>query len=227
MSNCSETLDILFPRNTTGSLDNPGSLTVQSIPGVFVLLVWGLLESSSRLRPVPVLLDSISYGLATLATAGLGILSWRVFDLLDCTDGEEADDWRMLVVIGLPSSAAATLLLNRRLVRVSAFFCLAFAAGATFADWALRELEDAPAAAQPCAAAHSIWAFLAIVCLSHLPVRTATQYASRSKNTFWRAFRSRNKTNPTSKRPITVNVVDPLQTQTPHSVSRASRFFDD
>ncbi len=164
-------LSILFPRNSTGSLQAPGSIAVQCTPTTIIFLFWLSLELARRRRRSSTITFTITYTIALVASGGIGLLAWRIFDLLECENVNNAVDWRMVGVIGGPLAAIVIVLIGRRLMRLGTLLSLSFSGGTIFADWALRKWVAAEAA-QPFAALQHLWLLLALTCLLHLPPKS-------------------------------------------------------
>ncbi|OUU49614.1 MAG: hypothetical protein CBC12_07265 [Candidatus Puniceispirillum sp. TMED52] len=209
-------LDILFPRNTTGSLQEPGSIAVQCTPTVLIFLFWLSMELARRRRRSSTTTFALTYTIASAASGGVGLLAWRTFDLLECENVSDAEAWRMVGVIGAPLAAIVIVLIGRRLVRLGTLLALSVAGGTIFADWALREWV-APEAAQPFAAIQHLWLFLALTCLLHLPPKSPRpKCISNDCETHPKTLLDRVKpTPPSSKGPkkgkaVSLKIVDPL-----------------
>lgn len=162
-------LAILFPRNTTATdpLGDPNAVVVQALPTAIVILVWIALE---RHRAPFTRSAQLQGGLLGLVAAtGLGILAWRIFDVLACEDVANAESWRMVAVMGAPVAGLALLLLGPRCARAGIVAALALAGGAVFADWAMRTWLPGTRATSPLAAVQHLWLLYAVVLISHLP----------------------------------------------------------
>jgi hypothetical protein len=163
-------LSILFPRNTTGSLQEPGSIAVQCTPTALISLFWLSLELARRRRRSSVTTFALTYTISLIASGGIGLLTWRTFDLLEC-ENVDAEAWRMVGVICAPLAAIVTVLIGTRFIRLGTLLALSVAGGTIFADWALRKWVT-PEAAQPFATLQHLWLFLALTCLLHLPPKS-------------------------------------------------------
>lgn len=173
-------LALLFPRAAVGALDAPGALAVQATPTALGLLLWLVLELARRRRPSAPIAVRAALGAGFAAAAALGVLSWRVFDLLECGDVEAAEDWRMLAVVGAPLVALALLALGTRAARSAVLGCLALAGGTVFVDWLVRERVLA-SAAQPLPAVQHLWCLLAVAGLARLPARSPYAGCERAR----------------------------------------------
>lgn len=139
----------------------------QASASILALLLWLLLELKPTRRAY---LDSFrmqGYGVALLATSALGILTWRVFDLLECEG--RAEGWRVIGIVGVVLLNFVLIMITTRCVRVGILAFLLLASASVFTDWALRGGLLHSKAAVPFAAAQQLWALLSIVACSHLP----------------------------------------------------------
>lgn len=172
-------LATLFPHSDAGRIDEPGALAVQSLPTILVLLAWIGIEASRARTPFTRAARLQGVFLGLLATVALGLLAWRVFDVLECEDRDEMEQWRMLAVVGAPLTGIAILVVGARCVRLGIVASLALAAGTVVADWAMRESLRGTEAATPLAAVQHLWLLLTVVLLSHIPPPRAARTASK------------------------------------------------
>ena len=120
--------------------ERPGALLLQGTPALLVLLAWSTVEAFARPRALLTRTERVMVRLLFLGAAvALGMLAWRVFELLGC-DGrvDDAEQWQ---IVGVGGVAAATILLalvSVRLPRVAAATLLLLAVATLCADWALR-----------------------------------------------------------------------------------------
>jgi hypothetical protein len=168
-------LEPLFPRagkTAEVRLDAPAEIVVQAVPTAVVALAWFALETVRRRRALPrvVRLQGLLLGIAYGGV--LGLLAWRIFDLLECADVGEAEMWRLVGVVGAPVVATGMLLGVKRLPRTVAALALLCAGGSVAAEWAVRT-RVTPVAGEPFAAVQQAWLFFAVVALGHLPARRA------------------------------------------------------
>ena len=167
---CTSDLSSWFPRNTTGSLDDPGSFTIHCLPITFTLLYWASLELVRFRRRSSFFVSWFAY-VVTMGIATTQVfLAWRVFDLLDC-QGDQSGKYRLVAVIGAPLATVGLVLFSRRFARTTTLVCLILTGATLYADWVLRE-EGLERAAQPLVAVQQLWLLLAITCLVRLPAKS-------------------------------------------------------
>jgi hypothetical protein len=217
-------LDPLFPRTgktAEARLDAPVAIVVQAVPTAVVALAWLALEAVRRRRSLPRVarLKGLLLGIAHGGV--LGLLAWRIFDLLDCAGVGGAEMWRLVGVGGAPVVATGMLLLVKRIPRTVAALALLCAGGSVAAEWAVRT-RVTPVAGEPFAAVQHAWLFFAVVAFGHLPARrvqVATPTAADAAAPKPTATRA-----PRKKTTVTHDVVvDALATRRPRTPATTSQ----
>lgn len=178
---CEGPIGFLFPANTTGTLETPGQVTVQSIPTLLTFSLWLLFEILGTRRSPTRLLLLITDLLAFLQIVTLGLLTWRVFDIFACDNISAAESWRMLFVILVPVSAGVCSVTSNRFTRISISLAILLASACVVADYFIR-LELSKNAAQPIVASQQSFCFIATACLLRLkPRRRRTTVVNGSR----------------------------------------------
>lgn len=120
--------------------DRPGALLLQGTPALLVLLAWGVVEALAPPRSIFTRTERVMARLLFLGAAiALGMLAWRVFELLGC-DGrvDDAEQWQIVGVGGVAAASILLALMSVRLPRAAAATFLLLAFATLCADWALR-----------------------------------------------------------------------------------------
>lgn len=180
MTDCGP-LSTIFPRDQVGSLSNPGLVAVQSLPSVLTLVVWLYFECSSKLRRASSATLVLGNVVSIAGIATMPLLTWRVFDILECEGVDEAEGWRMLVVLAAPLLGVCTLIVGRRFPRIAALSSVSFSASSVFVDWFLREEIDTSSASQPLPSFQLAWCAITIACVSRIAPRR--KYVLKEKKT--------------------------------------------
>lgn len=81
---CTGDIGALFPRDITGTLEEPGVIAVQCLPTASVVFVWLALELAKQRRKSSSFTLAIVYTSCILAFGAFGLLAWRTFDLFQC-----------------------------------------------------------------------------------------------------------------------------------------------
>ena len=203
---------------TARELSHPSDVIVHSTPLLLSGLTWIVIEAARRGTTVGFRRFALLTGV--VASASAAGLTWRVFDILDCQGHhDDVAEWQWAAVIVSGVSSTVMLLvafMYRRFVRAAALLSLVVAAGAVFADWALRGgLTDVPdSAATPLVAVQQTWCLQAIALLAFLgPPRSLRCGVSDSTSGRERTGRSRG----TRRHENGTNIVmvDPLTSTAP------------
>lgn len=184
---CGADLDLLFPDPETPRTLSGGEVVLHAAPAIATLALWLLVESVRRRPAFPRGAKRAGGAVAVVATATLGVLAWRTFDLLACDD--LAVDWRYpTVILTALVPPLGLVAVAPRLPRLAIALFLSLAAGAVVADWALRGGVIASEAAATLVAVQQTWALIAVVAMSHLPGRRAQpRFAFRQRTEMQRA----------------------------------------
>ena len=160
----------------------PGDVVLHAAPTTVAIVLWLLLETSRRRAAVPRNGRWAGNAIAVGATAALGVLAWRTFDLLACDD--LAAEWRYPTL--LATSLLPVILLAAvapRAPRLAILLFLAAAGASVFADWALSGGLLRTEAAATLVAVQQLWALLAVVAMAHLPARGMIRPSSTGGST--------------------------------------------
>lgn len=146
-----------------------------SLPTAAVALVWlCLLEAPPRVHRPSSAFVRLSLAFGLLVGGAAGLLAWRIFDVLECTDVQDAERWRW-IVLGAGVAAHLVLLgaLPATAPRLGVVLALALAAGCVVADATMVErlpVQATPAVA-PLFPLQLCFCFQAVVLLSAVPPR--------------------------------------------------------
>lgn len=165
---CEGSLSFMFPRDAMGSLEEPGSIVVQALPTVTTILF--VVAIVSRRRRTSPLLRTSTYVVGSASILALGVLSFRVFDLLACAD-TGVEGWRAVGVTGLPLSALVILMCATRWPRAATVVALTCAGGTVASDWAVRTVD--PTVGQPFASIQHVYDLVALACVTRIHARSA------------------------------------------------------
>ena len=174
-----------FPSASPSVTVDAAGVLLRAIPSMGFLVVWALFEAWSArraghlrcFRATSVLL------VGGLATAGVGWIVWRFFEVLECDGVVETAAWRIVAVAAVVFANLILLLgVGLRYPRLSIATLLSMAGAVLFADWALRGgVVLAPSIdAAPTVALQQLLLTNAVVMLSHLPGRRHRRPTTRA-----------------------------------------------
>lgn len=172
--NCSTVGDLVYivPTNENSqiSITNAPQIIVQSLPVIFGLLLWVVLEFARRKRAVS---DNVrrTIRLGTLAgTAAIGLVLWRFTTVLTCQISSQSIVWNLLAVAGLVVSSIFLLFgLTLRRPRIAVVTSLLLASGVVVTDVGLRGWwnVDGSLAAQHLMPVQLLWILHTVTILFH------------------------------------------------------------
>lgn len=184
---CENLTSVLFvtPSDDWDASRTPGEIALRALPTACVALFCLVVAVVPPPRRAPQCFTRTSTFVGALASVAASILTWRVFDLLECSPVDSQSGWRWVAVLGVGGTQLAGALLLPRCPRIGQGLVLVAAAGTVVADWALSYFQPEGAiATEPLVSLQQLWCLQAVVLLAYTaPGKHRSRLPKRKKNT--------------------------------------------
>ena len=160
------------PTEKTTKLLEQGAIVVQTLPLLFSVCAWLILETVRQRRRGTVRVQRVASGVGVLAASVSALLIWRTFDLLKCDNRTDVAAWQIVAVVGSAiGSLLLLLVLTYRTIRLPIIVAFTVAGGIVFCDWCLRAGVITTYASAHLVAIQQLWCIQAVSLFPMLPNR--------------------------------------------------------